>query len=496
LSFKNIEWPKGPKIFEINTWPWLHHLSEKYNIPITLKSIPKDFFTKEIKVFDAIWLMGVWERSPAARRIALEREDLQIEYHKALHDFGESDVVGSPYSIHYYHIDSHLGGIEGIKQIHKQLEENGIRLILDFVANHVAIDHMWTLEKSDVFIKGTLTDLMQKPFEFFSEGETVYAHGKDPNFPSWTDTVQINAFSKEARRKAINTLLGIAELCDGVRCDMAMLVTNEVFSKTWGEKAGNPLDRQFWSEVISAVKKKYPNFLFMAEVYWDMEWELMQQGFDYCYDKKLYDRLAYENAQKIKEYLKAELDYQRKLVRFIENHDEERAIVKFGENKSQAAALIALTLPGAKLIYEGQIRGFKLKLPLQLGRRTEEKENNKIFEFYKRLLEIIKGKEFINFNWSLCSVEPIDNENNSSDNIISYLWWKDNTYRLIVINYSPNPSKAHIKLKQIDYSLNEWRFIDLLTQKEYTYNGKDLTEFGLFVDLNPWNSHIFDIKKR
>jgi glycosidase len=495
LSFKNIEWPKSPKIFEINTWPWLHHLSEIYNLPITLKSIPKEFFNKEVRFFDVVWLMGVWERSPAARRIALEREDLQIEYHKALHDFGEVDVVGSPYSVYYYHVDSHLGGIEGLKQIRQQLAEKGIRLILDYVANHVAIDHMWILEKSDIFITGTLTDLMQKPFEFFSEGQTVYAHGKDPNFPSWTDTIQINAFSKEARTRAIKTLLNIAELCDGVRCDMAMLVTSKIFSKTWGEKAGNLPEKEFWEEIISAVKKKYPNFLFIAEVYWDMEWELLQQGFDYCYDKKLYDRLAYENAQKIREHLKADLGYQMKLVRFIENHDEERAVVKYGEDKSQAAGLITLTLPGAKLVYEGQIRGFKLRVPLQLGRRTEEKENNKIFEFYNKLLKIIQGKEFINSNWSLCNVEPVNTEDYSSDNIISYLWWKDNTYRLIVVNYSSTPSKAHIKTSQLNYNLNKWSFTDLLNQKDYTYNGKDLNEFGLYIDLDPWKGHIFDIKK-
>jgi hypothetical protein len=496
LSFNNIEWPKSPKIFEINTWLWIHHLSEVYNIPINLKSVPKEFFKNELRFFDAVWLMGVWERSPASRRLALENEGLQGEFHKVLHDFGENDIIGSPYAIHYYHVDSHLGGVEGLKQVRNHLAENGIRLILDYVPNHVAIDHMWILEKSDMFIQGTLNDLMQKPYDFFSEGETVYAHGKDPNFPSWSDTIQINAFSREARKKAINTLLNIAELCDGVRCDMAMLLTNSVFSKTWGEKAGSPLEKEFWTEVISSVKEKYPNFLFIAEVYWDMEWELMQLGFDYCYDKKLYDKLAYENTKEVKEYLKADLDYQRKLVRFIENHDEERSIVKFGEAKSQAAALIVLTSPGAKLVYEGQMKGFKLKIPLQLGRNSEEKESKKIFEFYKTLLDIVNGKDFANLNWSLCNVEPINMENNSSDNILSYLWWKNNIYRLIVVNYSSNPSKAHIITNVIKFNTNEWIFTDLLNQKEFIYKGKDLDEFGLFVDLNPWKGHIFDIKKK
>ena len=495
MLFKESEWPKNPKIYEINTWPWLKYLSETYNTTINLDNIPNEVFNQEIKYFDAIWLMGVWERSPAGRRIALERQDLQNEYHKVLHDFGENDVVGSPYSVYYYHIDANLGGIDCLTEFRKQLQEHNIRLILDYVPNHVSIDHIWILEKSDVFITGTLEDLMIKPNGFFSVGETVYANGRDPYFDPWTDTVQINAFSLEARKKAINTLLSIAELCDGVRCDMAMLMTNNVFKKTWGEKTGTPLEKEFWKEVIPAVKQKFPNFLFIAEVYWDMEWDLIQQGFDYCYDKRLYDRLAHETTNIVREHLKAEWDYQSKLVRFIENHDEPRAIEKFGEERSKAAAIIALNLPGARLIYEGQTRGYKIKLPVQLGRRSFEEENAKLLEFYQNLLNIIPGREFEKANWSLCKVEPVIIDDPSYQNIISYLFWYNDIFRLIVVNYSPFHVKAHIRLKQIEFNIENWNFTDLLHQKTYSYKGEDLDEFGLYIDLNPWNGHIFDIKR-
>ncbi len=494
MQLEDTQWIKNPRILEINTWPWLHFLSETFNSQTTLKTIPNEFFNQEIKYFDAVWLMGVWERSPASKKIAFEHPNLQKEYRKALPDFRDEDVVGSPYSIYYYHIDKNLGGIDGLKEFRKRLAEKKVSLILDYVPNHMAIDSLWTFEP-DLFIEGTLDDLMTHPYEFFSIGKKIFAYGRDPNFPAWTDTIQINAFSEEARQKTINTILSIAEICDGVRCDMAMLMTNKVFAKTWREKAGSKPIKEFWEEIIPAVKKRYPNFLFLAEVYWNMEWELQQQGFDFCYDKRLYERLIHEKATSIKDHLTAEWAYQIKLLRFIENHDELRAIENFGKDKSKAAATIALTLPGARLIYEGQMRGHKIKLPVQLGRRPIEADNMNLFDFYKVLLKSIPGREFENGSWALCETESISSDNSSFSNIISYIWWYDENYRLVVVNYSDSPSKAHIRIKPFHFEGVNWKFTDLLQQESYTYSGEDLFKYGLYIELNAWQGHIFDIKK-
>ncbi|MFX1377102.1 MAG: alpha-amylase family glycosyl hydrolase [Promethearchaeota archaeon] len=491
---EHLEWINNPKIYEINTWPWLNYLSEIYNDPITLENVPEEVFNKELKFFDAVWLMGVWERSPASKKIALEHPELQKEYHKALHDFKDNDVVGSPYSIYYYHIDSNLGGFDGLKSIRKRLKERDIKLILDYVPNHVSVDSLWTFEP-DLFIRGTLDDLMNHPYEFFSIGERIFANGRDPNYPPWTDSIQINAFSEVARQKTVDTLLSIAELCDGVRCDMAMLMTNRIFNKTWGDRAGSPPTKDFWEEIITSVKKKYTNFLFIAEVYWDMEWELLQQGFDFCYDKKLYERLLYENTNKIREHLNTEWAYQSRLIRFIENHDEIRAIEAFGEEKSKAAALIALTLPGGRLVYNGQNLGNKIRLPVQLGRTPSEDINTDIFDFYQNLLKSIPGREFGKGSWSLCNTTSVDSNDSSFLNIISYLWWINDTYRLIVVNYSPYNSKAHIKISPFHFSTHKWKFNDILHHKTYSYSGDDLYKYGLYVELDSWKGHIFDIEK-
>lgn len=488
----NLKWPKHPIIYEIDTWPWLHELSEINNLPITLNNVPADILDKELSFFDAIWFMGVWERSPASKKIALEHPDLQSGYHKALHDFSDRDVVGSPYSVYYYHVDNNIGGIDGLKKIRKRLSERNIKLILDYVPNHVSVDSLWTFEQN-LFIKGTTEDLMSHPYDYFSISDKIFAYGRDPNFPAWTDTIQINAFSQEARQKTINTLLNIAELCDGVRCDMAMLMTNKIFNRTWGKKAGSLPKREFWEEVIPAVKDKFPNFLFIAEVYWDMEWELQQQGFDFCYDKRLYERLMHESAEKIKDHLRAEWNFQRKLLRFIENHDEQRVITAFGKEKSKAAAILTLTLPGARLIHEGQIRGYKLKLPVQLGRRQIEEDDQEISAFYLKLLKTLPGRKMREGTWLLCKVEPSGDFSNT--NLITFVWQNEENYFLIVVNFSPYLAKGNVRIKNLNYGLTEWSFTDLLTQNVFVYEGEHLDAHGLYIELPAWNGHIFDLQK-
>ena len=155
----------------------------------------------------------------------------------------------------------------------------------------------------------------------------------------------------------IQTLSSIAAQCDGVRCDMAMLVLNQIFERTWGSRAAQRPPTEYWDDVIPAIKRAHPGFCFIAEAYWDLEWDLQQRGFDFCYDKRLYDRLEHDEAENIRLHLCADLAYQDKLLRFLENHDEPRAATVFSSAKQQAAAATTFTLPGARLFHEGQFEG-------------------------------------------------------------------------------------------------------------------------------------------
>ncbi len=359
-------------IYEINAWVWLGGLTRKYGMPVTFDSVPGAEWDGLAEWgFDAVWLMGVWERSAEGARIAREHPGLQAEYRRALPDYTEEDVIGSPYCVRRYEVDAHLGGRAGLAAARRALANRGLRLLLDFVPNHTALDHPWVDEHPEFYVHGP---------------DGGIALGRDPYFPPWTDVAQLNAFHPGLREAAARTLLDIAGQCDGVRCDMAMLAINRVFAGTW---ALSPPPAEFWPDAIRAVKASDPEFLFIAEAYWDLEWELQQQGFDFCYDKQLYDRLTQGDAAGVRAHLGADLAYQRKLVRFLENHDEPRAAT-MPAARHRAAALAVATLPGATLWHEGQFEGRKVKLPVQLGRRPEEPVDAELREFYRGLLRVAR----------------------------------------------------------------------------------------------------------
>jgi glycosidase len=482
-----------PTILEISAWPWLEGLTAKHSRRITLANIPPSELEGEFRGFDMVWLMGVWERSPRGRDVALNHPALRNEYHRALHDFRDEDVVGSPYSVRRYRVDSRLGGPQGLAVLRTQLKERGQRLLLDFVPNHVAVDHDWTRTKPPILIQGTKEDYQARPEEYSLFEDGSIAHGRDPYFPPWTDTAQINAFSTEARRALLATLMDIASQCDGVRCDMAMLVTTEVFSRTWGERAGPAPDVDFWQELIPPIREHFPDFLFIAEVYWDMEWQLQQQGFDYCYDKRLYDRMAHEDAEGVRAHLTADLGYQEKLLRFIENHDEDRASVVFKE-RARAASVLALTLPGAKLVHEGQMRGHRIHLPVQLGRRQVEQDDVETRELYQRLLDVVSSRELRYGKWRLYELDTQLPESQRSQ-LITYVWTLDGVTILVVVNFGPEAIRGHARIRGALFPRGRYRSRDRLHDTPLTRAPEELENRVISLDLAPWDAHICSIQK-
>jgi len=228
-----------PIVYEINTWVWLGELSKKHKRKINLNNIPsKEWEYLASFGFDALWLMGVWQRSPVGVQIALEYEEMVNQFRTILPDFTPKDLVGSPYCIKTYTVDTHLGGPNGLATARNELKKRGMGLILDFVPNHVAPDHPWTINHLDYFIKGTLDESLSNPSEYYMCSTAIFAKARDPYYPPWPDVIQLNAFSEGYRQASLNTISSIAEQCDGIRCDMAMLMTNRIFSKTWGDKAG------------------------------------------------------------------------------------------------------------------------------------------------------------------------------------------------------------------------------------------------------------------
>ena len=486
--------PQRPVIYEINTWVWLNELRRKYGAAVTLATVPDEEWEKLSGLgIDAVWLMGVWERSPAGIRIAMANEGLLASFRRALPDFAAEDNVGSPYCVRRYEVDQRLGGASGLAAARASLAGRGMGLILDFVPNHVAPDHPWAADHPEYFIQGASIDLAADPASFTEAGGKVFACGRDPYFPAWPDVLQLNAVDPGLRRAAAETLLDIAGQCDGVRCDMAMLMLNEVFGRTWGGRAGERPAADFWPAVIPAVKARCPDFKFIAEAYWDLEWELQQQGFDFCYDKRLYDRLEKEGAESVRLHLQAELAYQERLVRFIENHDEPRAAAVFSPQRLRAAAVAALTLPGAKLIHEGQIEGRRVRLPVFLGRRPPEAPDEGLAEFYRRLLRAAGEEVFKSGEWRLCECSGWP-DNASYRNLVAWRWSLGADGRLVVVNLSAAQSQGRVRLTGAAVPDRDVELEDLFSPPRYRRSGREIAESGLFVDLPPWGYHFFRIR--
>jgi hypothetical protein len=493
---------KHPLVYEINTWVWLTELCKQYGPLITLENVPDEALADVFTLgFDAVWMMGVWERSPAGRGVALTHPGLQSDYDRAFPGWHADTVVGSPYAVRRYTVDARLGGNEGLAIFRAQLQRRGVGLLLDYVPNHVAVDHPWTVEHPEYFINGTQAHLKQQPDYFYQAGYgakagKILAHGRDPYFPAWTDTAQVNAFSPAFRQQTVATLSDIARQCDGVRCDMAMLLVTRIFAQTWGTLAGSAPNAEFWQEVIPAIREKSPQFIFMAEVYWDMEAELQAHGFDFTYDKRLYDRLHREPPYAVRDHLLASLDYQGRMVRFVENHDEARAVTTFGERGSKAAALISAALPGMKLFHEGQLEGRAVKLPVQLGDRQAEPVNARLRHFYVRLLTALREPVFHDGVYMPLGVNPILGEDRSHEAIIAFAWATDDAKWIVVVNLSDQEAKGRIMLPMQSLAgAQRWQFVDaLVSHPMLTLAGDDVLNLGLALTLAPHQCALFRLE--
>jgi hypothetical protein len=483
-------WPAQPVIYEINAVIWLGELSRRYGRQLTLGDVPAGAWDEVVLPgMDAVWLMGVWDRSPAGLRVAMRNEALQASFRQALPDLRPDDVVGSPYCVRNYVVDQALGGPDGLAAARAELTSRGVRLLLDYVPNHVAPDHPWLTDHPAYLVQGGPEDLARSPDAFLEATGHVFARGRDPYFPPWPDVVQLNAFSEQLRTATVDTLAAIGDQADGVRCDMAMLLMNEVFARTWGDRVGAAPAKDFWTQVIPQVRDRHPDMLFVAEAYWDLEWALQQQGFDHCYDKRLYDRLLHDSADQVRAHLLADIAYQRGLVRFLENHDEPRAAAAMSRDREQAAAVAIATLPGATLWHEGQFEGRRVRPPVFLSRRPKEPVDEDLRSFHRHLVAAVQSTGMRSGQWQLldCTGWP---DNPSHQNLLAWCWTAGRRRQVVVINLSDGPAQGRVPLPWTELRGRRWRLTELLAGTTYERDGDELVHPGLFVALDGWRWHL------
>jgi hypothetical protein len=470
---------------------------------MTLSSVPDDEWLELRHLgFDIIWLMGVWEPSPESERIAREDKALLEEIKSIPPGFGPEAVGPSPYSVHWYRLNRELGFEWELKALKEKLNSMGMKLMVDLVSNHTAKDNPYITECPDCFVNGSEQDFREHPDWFFetkdSEGKTRYiAYGRDPNFPAWTDTAQLNYFNPATRDRMLSLLMRIGEMADGVRCDMVMLTLNDIHDGTWGwllNRGGyKKPEEEFWGGAIHAVREKHPEFVFLAEVYWGLEWRVQQMGFDYTCDKGTYDRLRFQGPQEVRGHLRAEKLYQKRSARFIDNHDEQPSLVAFGRQKALAASVVASTIKGLRYYYDCQVEGMKVRIPLQLTGLYNMAPDLEIKKFYAKLLKITDHPAFHGGEWALLDVKQCDEENTSNVNILAWSWAQRRTLKVVVVNYSGEKSCGILNVS-IKCEGETTAIFEELSDRFFSFKAEDLAGGLRLVEMAPYTAYIFDVQ--
>ena len=361
----------------------------------------------------------------------------------------------------------------------------------------MAPDHPWVTEHPDFFVAGTEEQLAASPQNYCrvetGQGTRVLAYGRDPYFDGWPDTLQLN-YGNPALQEAM-----LGELDADRRPVRRRPLRHGDAGPAGGlrEDLGNRRACVLAPSQRQAVRAEVPGFLFLAEVYWDLEWTLQQQGFDYTYDKRLYDRLVEGHARPVREHLSAGLDFQDHLARFLENHDEPRAAATFTPEAHRAAAVITFLTPGLRFFHQGQREGKRVRIPVHLGRGPVEASEAGIAAFYDGLLECLKDPAFRDGDWQLLECRPAWDGNGTWDSFVAFAWTgPDDARRLVAVNYAAHQSQCYVTMPWRDLDGRTWRLQDLMGPAVYDREGADLARQGLYLDMPAWGYHVFALSTR
>ena len=408
----DADWMANVVMIAKMTYVWLDQLSKKYGRQIQrLDQVPDEELDLLARWgFTGLWLIGLWERSPASQRIK------QIG--------GNIDAISSAYSLYDYAIAADLGGEEALAGLKERCARRGIRLASDMVPNHTGIFSRWTMEHPDWFVQ---LDYPPYPDYSFSgpdlsfspeislqiedgywdrsnaavvfrhhdhrDGRTRYIyHGNDGTSTPWNDTAQLNYLIPEVREAVIQTILHVARQFPIIRFDAAMTLAKKHYQRLWYPQPGHggipsraergmgreEFDRvfpeEFWREVVDRVAAEVPDTLLLAEAFWLMEGYFVRTlGMHRVYNSAFMNMLKMEENAKYRQTLKNVLEYDHRIlqrfVNFMNNPDERTAVEQFGkEGKYFGAAVMLVTMPGLPMFGHGQIEGFHEKYGMEYKR--------------------------------------------------------------------------------------------------------------------------------
>lgn len=463
----DTNWMPNVVMIAKNTFVWLNQLSKKYKKEIkTLEQIPDEELDQLARWnFNALWLIGIWERSSASQKIK------QMT--------GNPDAASSAYSLYDYVIARELGGEEAFQILKHKCMQRGIRISSDMVPNHTGIFSKLILEKPEYFIQSpyppfpsyrfTGPNLSDDPRveiriedQYFSRtdaavvferidrqtGERVYIyHGNDGTNMPWNDTAQLNLLLPEVRESLIQTIMHVAKKTPIIRFDAAMTLTKKHYQRLWFPIPGTggaipsraehgmirsqfdeKMPNEFWRDVVDRINTEIPDTLLLAEAFWLMEGYFVRSlGMHRVYNSAFMHMFMKEENSKYKELIKNTLLYDpeilKRYVNFMSNPDEETAVNQFGKGDKYFGVLTTMvTMPGLPMFAHGQIEGFSEKYGMEYKRAyyNEVPDEHLIWKHIKEVFPLMKKRylfsEVTNFN----IYDFINSDNEVNDNVFAY----------------------------------------------------------------------------
>lgn len=408
----DTDWMPNVVLIAKNTYVWLDQLSKRYGREIKrLDEIPDEELDQLASWhFTSLWLIGVWERSVASKRIK------QIT--------GNLDAVSSAYSLYDYEIASDIGGEAAFQDLNRRCWQRGIRLAGDMVPNHMGLYSKWVLEHPEYFIQSEYSPYPNYRFTgenlshdpdielriedgYWSRSDAAvvfqridrrngevryFYHGNDGTSMPWNDTAQLNLLRADVREAVIQSIFHVARKFSVIRFDAAMTLAKKHFQRLWYPMPGtsgvpsrqdHSLSRtefdamfpnEFWREVVDRFNAEMPQTLLLAEAFWLMEGYFVRTlGMHRVYNSAFMHMLMKQENQKFRAMIKNTLEFNpeilKRYVNFMSNPDEQTAVEQFGkDDKYFGVATLMVTLPGLPMFAHGQVEGFKEKYGMEYQR--------------------------------------------------------------------------------------------------------------------------------
>jgi glycosidase len=463
----DVDWMPNVVMIAKNTFVWLDQLSKKYKREIRrLDKIPDEELDQLANWnFNALWLIGIWERSSASQKIK------QMT--------GNPDAAPSAYSLYDYVIANELGGENAFQNLKYRCSLRGIRLSSDMVPNHTGIFSKWIIEKPHYYIQTSTSpfsvyrftgpNLSEDPRieiriedQYYSRSDAAVVferidritgdrryiyHGNDGTNMPWNDTAQLNLMSSEVREALIQTIMQIAKKTPIIRFDAAMTLTKKHYQRLWfpipGTGGAIPsraeyamtrsqfdelMPEEFWREVVDRINKEMPDTLLLAEAFWLMESYFVRTlGMHRVYNSAFMHMFMKEENEKYKELIKNTLLYDpeilKRYVNFMSNPDEETAVNQFGKGKKYFGVLtVMVTMPGLPMFAHGQIEGFSEKYGMEYKRAyyNETPDEHLIWQHKKEIFPLLKKRNLFSQVNNFYLYDFIDSKNTVNENVFVY----------------------------------------------------------------------------